>query len=171
MPFYGGTNDLAAKPETYVYPTGPSNYVLTGGQEVILTAGSDLDVAAPSSGNRGLPWSKIIDGAVKFFNSFRPNTLQDVKTVNLPANYGNRTSVANFSFRGREFTGIGSYPGPVPVATRPTYNNLIPIVWGLRDIDPAALSQPGELVRVPVAQDNSLSFTPGGVASVSETLL
>jgi hypothetical protein len=171
MPIVGGTLDTANQPDQYVVPSGPLEILITPGTEVILTSGTDLDNAAQSSGPRGLPWPRIINGMVKFFNSWRPNTLRQVHNQNLNGNYGAITSVANFGFRGREFYGVGSYPQPTPYPWRPMWNNLIPIVWGLRDIDPQQLAQAQELMVFGPIQTNSSTFEPGGAASLQETLL
>jgi hypothetical protein len=171
MPIEGGTLDLAAQPDQYVVPSGPLEILITPGQEVILTSGSDLDNTAVSSGPRGLPWPSIINGMIKFFNAWRPNSLRQVHHQNIPGNYGAVTSVANFGFRGREFFGVGSYPQPTPFPWRPTYNNLVPIVWGLRDIDPMQLAQAQELIVYGPIQVGPNTFEPSGAASLQETLL
>lgn len=171
MPIVGGTLDTAAQPDQYVVPSGPLEILITPGQEVILTSGSDFDNTAQSSGPRYLPWPRIINGMVKFFNSWRPNRLRQVYNQNLPGNYGAVTSVANFGFRGREFYGIGSYPQPTPFPWRPMYNNLVPIVWGLRDIDPQQLAQAQELMVYGPIQVGPNTYEPAGSASLQETLL
>jgi hypothetical protein len=144
--------------------TGPPTVTITGGSEVILTSGSDLDRTA-----RG-PWPGIIDGAVKFFNSFRPNALREVQTHNIVGNYGAVTSTAMYGFMGREFPGgLAGMPGPIPAGNRPMWNNAPPQLWGLRviDLNSQAQSTPGyESIQV-----GSTTFTPGGSASLSPQLL
>jgi hypothetical protein len=171
MPFPGGTDDLSQTPESFVTPTGPLEIFISGGHEEILTSGSDLAQAAQSSGNRGLPWPKIINGAIKFFNSFRPNALREIAHENVNGNYGAESSKANYSFRYREFMGVGSMPD-IYLRRRVTWNNLTPIVWGLRDLDPSQQAQAGELIAFTgTGQVAPTSFTAAGVASLQEELL
>ena len=181
MPFYGGTNDLTQTPEQYLVPTGPMNIVVVHRNEVILTSGSDLNVAAVSSGPLGNPWPKILGVFMQrlFKGSWRPNNLREVTTRNLPGNYGSVTSKSLFSFRGREFGGIGNMPGgrgtlvaSHSIASRPTYNNLVPIVYGLRDIDPKAVAQASDLVQLPVFPGpGSAVFQPAPNATLQEQIL
>lgn len=180
MPFIGGTNDLAASPEQYLVPTGPANIILIHRNEVILTSGSDLNVTAISSGGLGNPWPKIVGTfmARLFKGSWRPNKLQEIAHHNSPGNYGSHGGSVGYSFRGREFGGVGNMPGANLSLSgnhsnpkRPTYNNLVPIVYGLRDIDPQALAQPGELVQVPVLPVTPMDYQPAGSASLQEVLL
>lgn len=177
MPFIGGTNDLAQSPESYLVPTGPANIVLQHRNEVILTSGSDLNVTAISSGNLGNPWPKIIATYMRrlFKGSWRPNNLREITNRNINGNYGAKTSVARFSFRGREFDGVGNMPresrGSWRTPKHPTYNVLVPIVYGLRDIDPAQLAQLGELTNVEVVQVGPVDFQAGSSASLQERIL
>jgi hypothetical protein len=155
-----------------------------------LTAGSDLNRAAVSwSGRRqallyplpsgsdlnqaqsGAPWPHIINGAVKFFNAWRANGFQGTKQVKINANYGETASLANYGFRGREFGGIGNMPGPDPSAKRPMYNNLVPIVYHMRVVDPRSQAQMGELATYQKLQVGPAEFTPTGTASLKEVLL
>lgn len=180
MPFIGGTNDLAASPEQYLVPTGPANIVVVHRNEVILTSGSDLNVTAISSGNLGNPWPKIIGVFMSrlFKGSWRPNNLRQVSTRNIDGNYGSHGGAVRYYYRGREFGGVGNMPaGSQSLSAahsnpmRPTYNNLVPIVYGLRDIDPKQLAQPSDLVQLPVLPVGSVEFQPGGSASLQEVLL
>lgn len=94
-----------------------------------LTAGSDLDRTAEG------PWRPIIDAGLLDYKggsaAWRPSTLQTVKSVKLPANYGEVTSLTNFSFKNAAFPAdevgmpsIGLLPGPIPNPHRPMWNNL-----------------------------------------------
>jgi len=124
------------------------------------------------------PWPPIIDGAIanKGWQSWIPNRFRDVQVVKAPANYGGVTSLTNFGFRGTEFEDrpekdlVGLYPGTVPVDTRPTYNRLYPIVWGLKITNPAQNpGKPGTLAASTQQTTNQypMQFTPGATASLS----
>lgn len=178
MPFFGGTKDVAYPAEQYVVPTGPAQVVYLHHNEVILTAGSDLDIAAVSSGNLGNPWPKIIQTYVaRLFKgaAWRPNNLREIANRNIGGNYGAITSVARFSFRGREFGGVGSMPTGSPGTWRdcrhPTYNVAAPIVYGLRDEDPNQKAQLGELTNVELIQVAPTGYVPASAASLQEVLL
>jgi hypothetical protein len=159
-----------------------------------LSAGSDLDVAseggpydaAPLSAGSsldksqiGAPWPGIINGAIKFFNSWRPNALREIANHNVAGNYGSETGKANFGWRDYEFShyesaqGGGSqalYPGTIANPFRPMWNNLVPLIYGLRVLNPVMnlsenfTTQPDNTVsqfRTPV------EFTPTGTASLA----
>lgn len=141
------------------------------------TSGSSLDRAEV-----GAPWPNIIDGALKIFRGwFRRKNLTQVRNVNLPGNYGARTSEANFEFKLNQWPDNGSgfalYPeglrGQLIPRTplRPEYNNLIPVVWGLRVTDPGAQAQKGDLIQVQRVQVGSTDYTPAGQANLREVLL
>lgn len=148
-----------------------------------LTAGSDLDQAAyggqqgrapdVDSGSStdiaisGAPWPKIIDGGYKFKIAWRPNSFREVFAKVLPGNYGAISSQAGYQFKASEYVGVGLTPGPMPVGTRPTYNNLVPILWGLRVVDPKSQAQLAELTKVQVVQVAPSEFVPAGVASLA----
>lgn len=137
-----------------------------------LGSGSSLDVAI-----KGAPWPDIINGAVKFFNSWRPNALRQVANHNVAGNYGSMTSMVNFATRGFEFDGydvggangmVAGYPGtggPGPKVN--TYNTLIPLIYGLRVLNPVAnggannTSIPAQVVSQFTTPTN---FTPTGTA-------
>ena len=179
MPFLGGTNDLSASPEQYVTPTGPRNIMVVHRNEVILTSGSDLNVAAISSGNLGNPWPKIVGTfmARLFKGSWRPNELKEIYNRNVGGNYGSHGGMVKYYSRGREFGGVGNGPGRGSQVgswrhpAHPTYNNLVPIVYGLRDIDPKQLTQPGELVQLQILPVGPMDYQPAGSASLQEVLL
>lgn len=173
MPFLNGTNDLSANPGMYLHTVGPKNIIVLHRNEVILTSGSDLNVAAVSSGNLGNPWPKIVGTFFTrlFKGSWNANNLRQVSNHNVAGNYGSMGGSVGYGFRGREFGGIGNMPGPIRDAHRPTYNNLVPIVYGLRDIDPKQLAQSGELVRLNVLPLGPADFTPANAASLQETIL
>lgn len=152
----------------------------------VLTSGSDLDVAAEGSnpyswtdsrGARGgqVTWPNQIESGFAIRMSYRPNSLRQISTHNVPSNYGGVGSMSDYRRRGWEFgrypDRIGEYPGPVPAANRPTYNNLTPIVWGLRVIDPNSQAQMAELTQVQVTPVAPATFTPAGNAQLRETVL
>ena len=96
-----------------------------------LTSTSDINQAAVGA------WPTLIDAGAKFWNGgWRNSKLKEVTNRNLKGNYGSITSQVNYGFRWREFAGIASYPTPVPTPHRPMWNDLIPIVWGLRIPNP-----------------------------------
>lgn len=179
MPFIGGTADLSASPEQYLVPTGPANIIVQHRNEVILTSGSDLNVTAISSGGLGNPWPSIIGTFMRrlFKGSWRPNDLQQVSNRNINGNYGSKGGSVGYMFRGREFGGVGNMPGGGSQIgswrnpKHPTYNNLVPIVYGLRDIDPQQLAQPGDLIQVQTVPVMPMEFSPAASASLQEVLL
>lgn len=179
MPFLGGTNDLSVTPERYVVPTGPANIMVVHRNEVILTSGSDLNTTAVSSGSLGNPWPKILGVFARrlFKGAWQASTLRQPAHVMLDGNYGSEGGKVGYYRRGREFGGIGNMPGgnqqmsSHSVPSRPTYNNLVPIVYGLRDVDPRALAQSGDLIQVPTFPVNGVSFDPAQSASLQEVIL
>lgn len=138
-----------------------------------LAAGSSLDKA-----QIGAPWPGIINGAVKFFNSWRPNKLREIANHNVAGNYGSETGKANFGWRGSEFGGWEGpnggpqalYPGTVANARRPMWNTLIPIVYQLRVLNPTA-SGAFDNQKVPQSVVSQFTtpteFTPAGTASLA----
>ena len=137
-----------------------------------LAAGSSLDKPID-----GMPWPNIINGAVKFFNSWRPNMLREVSNHNVAGNYGSMTGLANFGARGYEFDGysagklmggsLAGYPGAEGSPWTPTYNTLIPLVYGLRVLNPvAAGAQDNQRVPQSVVSQFTMptNFTPTGTA-------
>lgn len=126
----------------------------------------------------GAPWPGIIDGATKFFNSWRPNVLRDVEHHNTIANYGSVTSLANFGFKASQYGpdndygqgSIGLYPGPVPSALRPMWNNLVAIVWGLRVNNPTSGGSLNDTIQASYTTTTTASpveFVPSGTASLT----
>ena len=183
MPFIGGTNDLAASPEQYLVPTGPRNIIVVHRNEVILTSGSDLNVTAISSGGLGNPWPRIVGTfmARLFKGSWRPNQLREVATRNIGGNYGSHGGEVSYYYKGREFSGVGNMPGVANGAggqmgvwrtsKRPTYNNLVPIVYGLRILDPKQQTHAGELIQIQVLPVAPAEFQPASNASLQEVVL
>lgn len=154
--------------------TARRTYILTSGSDlnqaaveaqqnpgVGLDSGSSLNIA-----EAGAPWPALIDAGYPVQVSHRPNNLHDFTRVSVGANYGAITSDAGFQRRGREFPGIAGMPGPDPSSKRPTYNNLAPITWGLRVVDPRAQAQPDELINWGRIQSNNLEYTTASVASL-----
>lgn len=139
-----------------------------------LAAGSSLN---KSQG--GAPWAGIINGATKFFNSWRPNALRQIANHNVAGNYGSETGRVNFGARGYEFDGftgpngkLAGYPttGGVNAEVHP-WNNLVPIIYGLRVENPA-LAATGSLgTTVPQSQVSQFTtptqFTPTGTAALA----
>lgn len=131
-----------------------------------LGSGSSLDKAQSGSW-----WVPIINGATKFFNSWRPNMFREISTHNVAGNYGAMTSTANFGFLGREFpVSFAGMPDDVIRGNRSEWNNLVPIIWGLRVVNPVANLGNSQTVNPQsvVSQfTESAEFTPGGSASLS----
>jgi hypothetical protein len=139
-----------------------------------LTSGSSLDKA-----QKGAPWPGIINGAVKFFNSWRPNALREIANHNVAGNYGSETGRANFGWRHFEFEAfygpngkLAGYPntgGPNPHV--PEWNNLVPIIYGLRVLNPASAGQTGLFTSVPQTVASQFTtptqFTPTGTAALA----
>lgn len=102
-----------------------------------LTSGSALNQAAVGA------WPKLLDAGAKFWSigGWRKSVLKEVENINVPGNYGMVSSLANFGFRWRAFDGIGNLSGPAPSPYRPTYDDLVPVVWNLRIANPAAMPQ------------------------------
>lgn len=138
-------------------------------------SGSTLDVA-----QSGAPWPGIINGLIKFFNSWRPNNLRQIANHNVAGNYGWRTSMANFGFRAQEFPAdnpifggaLAGYPcDAIPTYPwAPEYNNLVPIVYGLRVTNPVSNlgnDQTANPQSVTSQFTNPAEFTPTGTASLS----
>lgn len=179
MPFFGGSADLAASPEQYLVPTGPRNIVVVHRNEVILTSGSDLNVTAISSGGLGNPWPKIIGTfmARLFKGSWRPNTLREVAHHNVNGNYGSKGGDVRYYFRGREFGGVGNMPGGNlqggmwRTPHHPTYNNLVPIVYGLRVLDAKQQAQMQDLIQVQVLPVSPMEYPQASTASLQEVVL
>lgn len=132
-----------------------------------LDSGSSLDVA-----QKGSPWPPIIDGAIKFFTGWHRNGFREISNHNVNGNYGSQTGQVNFGWRSFEF-GTDSLAG-MPVSNvrgnRSEWNNLIPIIFGLKVINPVAGGS-SDYTTIPqsvVSQfTNPAQFAPPGVASLS----
>jgi hypothetical protein len=156
-------------------------YSLTTGSQINEAAeGGPYNAAPLASGSSlnkaraGTPWPGIINGAVKFFNSWRPNALREIANHNVPGNYGSITSEAGWYIKGTEFpasTSQALYPGPVPDAWRPMWNNLVPIIFGLRVLNPNIAGQDGNFQASPQTVASQFTeptiLTPTGTASLA----
>jgi hypothetical protein len=166
---FSGESGLEVAAQWQATPKGPTNILVIPRNGVILTSGSDLDQAAVSSGDRRLPWPPVFLAAVKrMFNGWGKRDLKEVYAKVLPGNYGSQGSLAQYGFRGSEFGGPFLYPGPVPVGTRPMYDNIVPTVYGLRVIDYDSQSQLAELNIIQTIPVAPVDFNPGGAASIAE---
>lgn len=181
MPFFGGTTDLEAASEWKVTPLGNRELVITPREGYVLTSGSDLNQYVAPVGDMQNPWPWTFSAMVKgLFARWRKNNLRDVYHVNLPANYGGKGSVPFYRSRHREYNAENPYgefagaPGDgsmIPNPKRPMYNNLAPIVYGIRDIDLSAQAAAAELVQIPVIPLGPVDYQTAGTASLQETLL
>ena len=155
-------------------------YALAGGSQINEAAEGGAYNAGPlSSGSSldksqiGAPWPGIINGAVKFFNSWRPNGLRQIANHNVAGNYGSETGQVNFGFRSFEFgpNSLAGYPGPTPAANRPMWNNLVPIIYGLRVLNPAIAGTSAPYTTLPQTVASQFttptSFTPTGTATLA----
>ena len=132
-----------------------------------LGSGSSLNKA-----RAGAPWPGIINGATKFFNSWRKNNLREISNHNVIGNYGSNTGIVNFGWRGREFpSGIAgmAITDIKGAGHRPEWNTVIPIIYGMRVVNPVAGGS-SNFTAVPqsvVSQmTNSAEFVPTGTASL-----
>ncbi len=133
-----------------------------------LDSGSSINVA-----QKGSPWPPIINGAIKFFTAWKANRLRQISTHNINGNYGSQTGQVNFGWRSFEFAGEPNMAG-LPVSNvrgnRPEWNNLIPIIFGLKVINPVAGGTSGySTIPQSVASQftRPTDFTPTGTASLS----
>jgi hypothetical protein len=167
-------------PSKFVTPIPPT--ALTSGSQInkaiewdggsVSPAGTPFDSGSAINKARiGAPWPALKDAATKFFNSWRPNNFREIAHRNIAGNYGSMSSVAHFQFRYAEYpNGIAGYPGPVPVATRPMWNNLLPIVYALRVPNPVAGGAANGAMnpaQVLTTVSSPVQFTPSGQASLS----
>jgi len=144
-----------------------------------LTSGSSIDKA-----QGGAPWPGIINGAVKFFNSWRPNALREIANHNISGNYGSETGKANLGWRYFEFDNfvgpngkVAGYPSTGrPNSSRPEWNNLVPLIYGLRVVNPNPAGAGNNTTDTPtsilpqsvVSQfTNPTQFTPTGTAALA----
>ena len=180
MPFFGDTKDVESAAEWKVFPSGPVDLVITPRRGVILTAGSDLNQFVAPSGDMQNPWPWTFSAAVRrMANNWKALTKRTVEHHNTPANFGGHGSVVKYSFVHREFDdGVGNAPGGyngggalIPMPKRPMYNNLVPIVYGIRDVDLTAQAAAAELVQIQVLPLGPVDFTTAGNASLQESLL
>jgi hypothetical protein len=168
---------IAEYTQPYSLTTGSQiNEATEGGpyEAAPLTSGSSLD---KSQG--GAPWPGIINGAVKFFNSWRPNALREIANHNVAGNYGSETGRANFGWRSWEFANfsgpnggpVALYPGTVKNPWIQPWNNLVPIIYGLRVLNPANAGQTGLFQTVPQTVASQFTtptqFTPTGTAALA----
>lgn len=146
-----------------------------------LTAGSDLNRTAEG------PWLTLIDaGSIDYHDNagWTPNTLANPRNINVRGNYGEVTSVANFNSRKWAFPftnerpEIAFLPGPIPNPHRPMWNNLVPIVYGLRVTNPTQVKASQSARFNPASRysasagsyNEAASLNPSG-ASMQEVLL
>lgn len=154
---------------------GYANNTVTRGKygNPVFTSGSQLALAQV-----GAPWPDLIDGGVKGFTAFRPNSFREIFAMKVLGNYGMNSSRTNFGFRHQEYPAgddywggnIAGYPGAVPSARRPMWNNLLAIVYALRVSNPTA---GGSLNGTTTpnnynsnSYDNPAQYIPGGNASL-----
>jgi hypothetical protein len=115
-------------------------------------------------------WPELINSSYKFFSpgGWVVSKLKEVSTVKTPANYGSVTSNTGFGFRFRAYDGIANSGIDIPNSKRPTYQNLIPIIWGLRVPNPnTPSSYTSEKGPIPV-QTHSTVWQGTGTASVTK---
>lgn len=136
----------------------------------LITAGSDLGTAQVGS-----PWPDLVPTG-KIGTAWRRNSFREVAHKTLAGNYGSITSIANFGFRhqiypvGNPWTSQAGYPGPVPSAVRPMWNNVVAIVWRLRVANPTAGGSLNDTVQAAYtlqSYKNPTAYTPEGTASLS----
>jgi len=131
-----------------------------------LGSGSSLNKA-----QTGAWWAPLLDAATRLFNSFRPNDLRAGSTHNVGANYGQMSSLADYGFRGMEFAGgVAGMPASSVRGHRPEWNNLVPIIYGLRVLNPVAggAANYSTYPAATVSQfTRPLQYTPPGVATLS----
>lgn len=138
-----------------------------------IGSGSSLNKAQAGSW-----WTSIIDGAIKFFVGWRPNNYREIAHHNVAGNYGSKSSVANygflasFAFPTSGGTSYAGYPNEaIPTdPSAPTWNNLIPIIYGLRVVNPVAggsFDSTTQAAKVVSQFTESVEYTPPGVASLS----
>jgi len=116
----------------YVGPPGDSiamstEPVIMGYGPRTITSGSQLNQPAEAS----YPQQQV--AGAKMFTAYRPNALHELFAVSIPANYGAMGNAVPYRHWEPEYSpsttegneaSVGDYPGPVPYARRPTWNNL-----------------------------------------------
>lgn len=155
-------------------------YALASGSQLNKTAvggpyaATELDSGSSlSKSQQGSPWPPIIDGAIKFFVGWRPNAFRQIANHNVSGNYGSKTSLANYGFRGWEFPNAqAGLPDSMVQGNGhpPEWNNLVPIIWGLRVLNPVMggssnlTTQPAKVVS---QMTRPTDFLQAGTASLS----
>lgn len=129
--------------------------------ELVLTSGSDLNPTAVG------PWPGLRNASTRLWNSWHANSYRPQEAIRESANYGEQGSRVGYHYKWNEYPqGPGLYPGPVPNAQRPTYDNVLPIVWHLRVGNPNMLSnqnlRPAQVIQVGPSE-----YVPAGVASLA----
>lgn len=152
-----------------------------------ITSWSELQGAAQGAqqgGNAHNPWAQPSGSlptwpvtpnanALQRFNGWIRNAFHDFFKASVGANYGEQSSQANYGFlhalynpanNGLGFVGgaIAGYPGPVPFAGRPMYDNLEAVDWNMEVLDPSDLN-PAQFQAI---QSNPTAYVPGGTASI-----
>lgn len=115
-------------------------------------------------------WPDMIDAGYRFENNgWRPSVLVEINNQNIPGNYGAVSSKALFGFRSRAFGGIGNSPEPIPTPYRPTYNDLISIVWGLRVGNPNLVTNTTAQKGPITIQSTPASWPGSNTATLNKT--
>lgn len=138
-------------------------------REDVITSGYQLDRTAIG------PWPPLMPSEVAndSFTGWVRNALHDFMKLSVPANYGSRTSQADFNWwvaeysqdspHGKQWGAIAGYPGAVPTPDRPMWNNLEPILWNLQILTPLNMN-PQAFASI---QKNPSQFVPPGTAALS----
>lgn len=115
-------------------------------------------------------WPDMIDAGYRFDNGgWRASVLKEISTENVPGNYGSVTSTSLFGFRWRAYGGIGNMPGPIPNPYRHTYDDLIPIVWGLRVGNPNTVANTTAQKGPITIQQQAATWQGSNTASLSRS--
>lgn len=142
-------------------PEGPP---VKGNGPTAITSNSQLLPTARRS------WPTLINQDYIIKNAYRPNALHEQFAVAIPANYGSETGRVRFGWRRAEYepndkiTSIANLPGPVPEGHRPTYNNLVPILWRLTGVN-----QTPHKGNPSTTNANKVQYDNGGTASLGKT--
>lgn len=137
----------------------------------VFSSGSQLALA-----QGGSPWPTQIDSGTKRFTAYRPNSLREIFAMKVLGNYGLNTSQANFGYRHQIYPATDTYngsqagyPGPVPSAKRPMWDNVLAIVYALRVVNPTASGSLGNVVQAAYSTSsyqNPAEYVPAGTASL-----
>lgn len=154
------------RPTSAPEPTGP---VVTGYGPDAITSGAQLTRTSFDS------WPQKRDAGAKAFTAYRPNGFHEQVEVAIPANYGAMGDAAPYRDWEGEYTpsttvdpneaAIGNYPGPVPFAGRPTYNNMPSgAPYNVEVITPTNMNPRSyqDLLK------DSVQFSPAQTASVAQ---